>query len=186
MKSYEFEVSNCTGDDDSLINDAREAIARTGCQVGDCDIVERNHTDAVVHVEVEDPAKLDTVWWNGVVLKINGEVATKDGENLIEKQKTKWLPSTIECKGDGIWDDTTDLKVTVTKMEFCGPSMNVYSDCKKLIYTDTGFERGMNALLKHMGLNTEVYWSEQGLQNPDEGVHNFDTTGDPMVVFEPE
>jgi len=48
---YQVDFKNATSEEDAVDN-IREAVARSGPQVGDCIVTEMNHTEGVAQVEV--------------------------------------------------------------------------------------------------------------------------------------
>ena len=47
-----WKTSSPSDSDDVVVNCIREAVARSGHQVGDCMIVERSHSEGMAHLEV--------------------------------------------------------------------------------------------------------------------------------------
>ena len=85
------------------------------------------------------------------------------------------FPFTVQLAGDSIWDYKGPQTVTVTDIstytdEDDYTSVSVEHDTTWEIYTDTGFEKAISAVLGY-----DVTFTEQGMQ--EDGVASMETYG---------
>lgn len=98
-------------------------------------------------------------------------------------QQTNHLPCKIKLDGTGLYDSEAGQEVTVLKVTVVEGGVLAELDTNDLIYTDHGFEQGMNDLAVKLGI-PPVGWSEQGMQDPENRIAHFDCEVSPEVVFE--
>jgi len=89
-------------------------------------------------------------------------------------QNTGLLPRKIVCSGDGFWDGSAGLEVTVVGVVVEADHVAVFVDSDLLLYTDDGIEEAVNTLLSDLGMGGKAVWSEQGMQDPNEKKLSFD------------
>lgn len=92
---------------------------------------------------------------------------------MVVDKKESFLPYAIKLDGTGLYDSEPGKTVKVLEVHVSDGGVNARVDTTDLIYTDKGFERGMNDLAELLGLPS-VAWSEQGMQYPNEGEVHFD------------
>lgn len=102
--------------------------------------------------------------------KVAGALA-RTAKKLAEAASPKFpLDVTIKTAGDGLWsDESRDVKVTGIRIR--DDFVDVFFDTSTwnndkhgLIYTDTKFLKGIKAHLKSLGANSDLSYTEQGLQ----------------------